>query len=328
MFEPLKKNSLVSEIIGLSDAFSDRMEFHKKSHPIMRKMGEIDFLSEVFETNLKDEGYLKRKWSNYEIPFLYVYENNHFYIKYHIFPPVKSGDTEKAANIIHHHNNYLLSSFTLFGPGYHTCHFGKEINETADGKVDMSLTKDFFHGHGEINIVESWEPHIVFNMADTTTTLVLWSLDKKLPTDGLRNHPLVKPFKKVIIAIIHALGLDKKVGVAPKGVKQYYVEDGKVLSITEEDYFATYKEQLGDEVSKNYVQAVCHFVQRMGYKNDAFVEQMLTKSDLPMAWKTWLPYLLTGESIPPLYGKEEINIPKKEIRLNDLRKAFNAQVPA
>lgn len=322
MFEPLRKHPIVSEVIQLSNRLSDRMDFHTQSHEYMRKMGSLDFVSKVFETNLLDDGYLKRQWSNYEIPFLYVYENNNFYLKFHIFPPVESKDTEKAANIIHHHNNYILSSFTMFGPGYHTCHFGKEILEDQDGKVQMTLEKDFFHGNGEINVVESWEPHIVFNMEDTTATLVLWSPDKKLATDGLRNNPLVKPFKKTILSAIHSLKLDRTVGVAPRDVKQYYIEDGRVISITEEDYFATYKEQLGEEVNLNYVQAVCHFVQRMSYDNREFLEKMLDRSDLPPAWNKWLGYLRNGETIPHLYGKEEINIPNKEIRLEDLRKAF------
>lgn len=322
MFLPLKEDPVVSSIIRLSDSQIDRLEFHKQSHQHLRKMSSVDFVSKAFEVNLADDGYLKRQWSNYEIPFLYIFENNNFYLKYHIFPPVKSQDTEKAANIIHHHNNYILSSYLMFGPGYHTCHFGKEIKELDNGEVKMSLEKDFFHDKGEINIVESWEPHIVFNMSDTTTTIVLWSPEKKLPTDGLRNNPIIKPFKKFILSLVHGLGLDRSIGVAPKHVKQYYVEDGKVKSISEEDYFAFYKEQVGDEINSNYVQAVCHFVQRMGYKNDEFLLNVLKRKDLPEAWKFWLPYLINDNEIPCVYGKEEINIPKKEIRIEDLRKAF------
>ena len=323
MFEPLKAHPLVSKVISLSNSLNDRMQFHEKSHETLKKMGELDFLSEVFETNLLDDGYLKRDWSNYEIPFLYVFENHHFYIKFHIFPPVKSGDTEKSANIIHHHNNYILSSYALFGSGYHTCHFGKEIIDHEDGTASMSLVRDFFHSVGHVNIVDSWEPHIVFNMSDTTTTLVLWSPDKKLATDGLRNNPFVKPFKKLILSVIYLLGLHKRVGVAPKDVKQYYVEDGRVIGMTEADYFGSYKEQVGDEVSDNYIQAVCHFVQRMGYKNDVFLQKMLNRDDLPKAWMKWLSYLLSGEPVPTLFGKEDINIPKKEIRIKDLRRVFS-----
>lgn len=321
MFEPLKDNPNVKAVIELSDSMDDRFGFHKKSHHSLREMGSIEFVSLVFETNLMDDGFLKRNWTTYEIPFLYIYENNNFYVKYHIFPPVASGDTEKAANIIHHHNNYLLSSYTMFGPGYHTLHFDKTIVDNPDGTANLKLTKDFFHGTNEISVVESWEPHIVFNMSDTTTTIVLWSPDKKLVTDGLRNHPLVKPFKRIILSVIYLFGLDKVVGVAPKGVKQYYVEDGRVIGITEDDYFGVYKEKSGDAISTDYIQAICHFVQRMGYRNDSFIYKMLDRPDLPAGYKKWLPMLLDGTDIPPLYGKEEINIPKKELRLTEVRTA-------
>ena len=62
-------------------------------------------------------------------------------------------------------------------------------------------------------------------------------------------------------------------------------------------------------------------MQSLGYKNDEFVRGMMKRKDLPLAYKKWLPFLISGEKIPVLYGKEEINIPNKEIRIEDLRKA-------
>lgn len=321
MFEALFNDPLVKSVIDLSDRLDDRMAFHQQSHPIMREMAKPEFIARVFETNLKDEGFLNRQWTNYEIPFLYLYENNHFYLKYHIFLPVASKETHKAANIIHHHNNYHLSSMTVFGPGYHTLQFEKEIKHFQDGSAQLKITEDFFHKTYEVNVVESWEPHIVFNMDDMTTTLVLWSPDEKHMTDGLRNHPLIKPFKKILLKGIHAFGLDKRFGVAPKDVMQYYVEDGKVVAIRESDYFDYYKNQKGQDVVENYIQSICHFMQRIGYKNSDFLTQTIEASSTPVAWKKWLTKLRDGGEIPMVFGKEEINIPKKAMYLDEVRKA-------
>lgn len=317
----IKEERLISDLRQLSDEVQDRRKFHEAAKPLLEAMSEPDFIAYVFEKNLNDPKYLKRAWSTYEIPFLYIDETNHYYTKYHIFPPVESRDTEKAANIVHHHNNYLLTSFTVQGPGYHTMHFAKEIQELEGNEVKLKLEKDFFHGNREFSLVDSYEPHIVFNMNKLTTTLVLWSPDQKHLTDGLRNHPLIKPFKKPIIATINALKLNRIVGVSDAKVYQWYVQDGKSYKILEEDYFGMYKAVLGPEIDEFFTQAVSLFVQQSRYNNQEFLQSKIDSDDTPDHWKKWLGYLIEGKTIPEVYGKEEINIPSKKITQSEVRKA-------
>lgn len=319
----LKDHSLIMSLSKLSDQVADRRGFHEAAKPLLKSMSEPEFIHAVFESNLNDKWYLQREWSTYEIPFLFIDETDHYYLKYHVFPPVESRDVEKAANIIHHHNNYLLTSLTVQGPGYHTMHFDKQVEELEGDRVKLKLTKDFFHSNMEFSLVDSYEPHIVFNMDKLTTTLVLWSPDKKHITDGLRNNPFIKPFKKWIISLINTLGLNRKVGVADAKVYQWYVENGKAYRILEEDYFGKYKAVKGKETDLFFSQAVALFVQQSGYYNAKFIEEKLHDMSTPDHWKHWLKYLLDQEQIPEVYGKEEINIPSKEIRLNDLRFALS-----
>lgn len=311
--------AIIDNVRKLSEECEDRREFHEKSKPYLEKMAEPEFIHWMFEQNLNDPGYLQREWTTYEIPFLYIFENDHFYIKYHVFPPVESKETFKAANIIHHHNNYLLTSYTAQGPGYHTMHFDKHIEELGENKVRVKLTQDFFHDNKEFSFIDSYEPHLVFNMDDLTTTIVLWSPDKKHMTDGLRNNPLIKPFKKPLIKMIHMLGMARQIGVADKDVSQWYVLNGESFSIREEDYFGMYKEKSGPEVNDFYTQAVCLFVQRSGYNNKSFLEKMISQESTPVHFKKWLGYLLEEKSIPDVYGKEEINIPGGRMTMDDVR---------
>lgn len=322
MFKRLRNDPLVSAICDLNDAESDRKLFHQRAESILKEMDNAEFCGKVLEANLKDPVFLNREWSNYEIPHLNIHESDDFYLKYHIFLPVKSGDTSKSSNIVHHHNNYILSSLLAYGKGYHTMHFGKEIAKNADGSYALSIEKDFFHERGSVNVVDSWEPHIVFNMDETTATLVLWSPDQKRITDGLRNHPAIKPFKGILLKVIHGLGANNAVGVAPKDVMQFYLDQGKMIGVKEADYFDFYKDQKGPEVDSNYTQAICHFMQLVGYRNESFLQEMLSQ-DLPAHWNRWLSALLQGEEIPAVYGKEKLNTPSGEIRLEELRSAIN-----
>lgn len=317
----MRADKLINDLRKLSDEVEDRRQFHEAAKSLLHAMSEPEFIAYIFEKNLNDSKYLTRAWSTYEIPFLYIDETNQYYTKYHVFPPVKSRDTEKAANIVHHHNNYLLTSFTVQGPGYHTMHFAKDVRELDGNEVELKIEKDFFHGNSEFSLVDSYEPHIVFNMDKLTTTLVLWSPDQKHLTDGLRNHPLIKPFKKPIIAMINALKLNRAVGVSDAKVYQWYVQDGKSYRILEEDYFGMYKAVLGPEIDEFFTQAVSLFVQQSGYNNQEFLRSKMSDVSTPSHWKKWLGYLLDGNTIPEVFGKEEINVPRKKITKEEVRLA-------
>jgi hypothetical protein len=313
-------DQIKKEIRSLSELESDRRQFHANAHPLLRELGKPEQIHEIFERNLIDSGYLHRQWSTYEIPFLFIDETDHFYLKFHVFPPVASRDKEKAANIIHHHNNYLLTSLTVQGPGYHTLHFDPELGKQNQSQLTARITKDFFHGSNEFSFVDSYEPHLVFNMDALTTTLVLWSPDRKLPTDSLRNNRVIKPFKKPVLKVVKALGLSRQIGVADKKVYQWYVENGKIIQILEEDYFGMYKAVTGPEVDDFYTQAVCKFVQQSGYTNKEFLRPLIDKQNTPKHWQKWLSYLIEDKEIPEVFGKEEFNIPSKRMMLEDVRK--------
>lgn len=287
----LRDNTLISKIIQLSNELEDSLIFHKKSQFILKKMGKLDFVSEVFESNLLDNLFLKRKWTSFDIPHLPVYTNDDIDLKYHIFLPPKSKNTEMASYLIHHHMDHTLSSYVFFGEGYHTIQFNKEITANSDGTFNMRISKDFFHANSEINILDSWSPHVIFNVPKTTTTLVLWS--KSNNSD---------------------MGINKR--------ENYYPDKGNFMKISDEEFvIEAKKEDDYDENSDNHIQAICYFMQEIGYKNTSFLKRIIQSSDLPVTWKKWLSLLLSDNVIHAPYFDDEINILKKQISIADIRNA-------
>ena len=287
----LRDNTLISKIIQLSNELEDSLIFHKKSQFILKKMGKLDFVSEVFESNLLDNLFLKRKWTSFDIPHLPVYTNDDIDLKYHIFLPPKSKNTEMASYLIHHHMDHTLSSYVFFGEGYHTIQFNKEITANSDGTFNMRISKDFFHANSEINILDSWSPHVIFNVPKTTTTLVLWS--KSNNSD---------------------MGINKR--------ENYYPDKGNFMKISDEEFVnEAKKEDDYDENSDNHIQAICYFMQEIGYKNTSFLKRIIQSSDLPVTWKKWLSLLLSDNVIHAPYFDDEINILKKQISIADIRNA-------
>ena len=85
MFDNLISEPLVSNIIKLSKQIDDGNLFHNESIDSMKSMIKLEFISKVFEANLMDENFLLKKWADYEIPHLLIYQDNIIDLKYHIF---------------------------------------------------------------------------------------------------------------------------------------------------------------------------------------------------------------------------------------------------
>lgn len=316
----MKTNPFIQKVIKLNQDIPDRKEFHTQVAKLLPEMAEDkNFWNDVFKQNLMDKGYLQRKWSMYEIPFFYVYENDDFYIKVHLFVPLKSGATNIAASAIHHHNNYLLSTYAAFGSGYETMLFEKNISVNRETKeVNLKIRESFTQAQRKLHLVDSWEPHVVVNPASLSATLVLWTPDRKRNTDALRSNPFFKSLKIPLRKIIYALGLDKKVGIAAKETYQFYTNNNKFIAIQEDVFFAPTRAQMGPEVDDYSIQTIFAFMQRMGFRDMDFLKQVKQSSDTPEYFHKWIDKILNGEEIEDTYAKEHINIPGGIMTVEDI----------
>ena len=85
MNDVLKDHKYIKAITKLSDEIDDRYEFHKQVSPILVEMGnDREFLKEVVRRNFTDAGYLSQTWSLYNIPYFFVFENEHVNVKIHL----------------------------------------------------------------------------------------------------------------------------------------------------------------------------------------------------------------------------------------------------
>lgn len=316
-------NKFVQKIIQLNKSLPNRHQFHEAAGPILIEMAkDKSFWFDVFKQNLSDKGFLNRKWTTYEIPFLYVYECNDFYLKVHLFVPLKSYEPHVVASAIHHHNNYLLSTYAAFGSGYETMLFEKNFHVNPETKeTNLKIREHFTQQQRPLHLVDAWEPHVVINPTSLSATLVLWSPDKKRTTDSLRSNPLLKAIKMPLRKIIYTLKLDKKVGIAAKNTYQFYVKENKFIAIPEDEYFAPTRSQAGSHIDDYSVQTLFAFIQRMGFNDAVFLENMKKNKDVPLFYHKWIDKILKNESIEDTYAKEVINIPGGKMLISDILNA-------
>jgi len=320
------KHELTQKIQELSDKFPDRKDFHSKAQVLMNEMSASkDFLDGVVQYNFDRLDFLNHNWSLYEIPCLWIADTGDFQMKFHVFLPMKDFKPGIAGSCIHHHNNYLLTTLGVCGSGYETFVFEKNTQvDPSKGEIELKVRENFIQKKGTITLVDSWEPHVVFNPQEMTTTLTLWSPDAKRSTDKLRHNPVLKAFKKPLRNMIHAFGMDRKMGIASSDTFQFYEQDGKFHAIEENEFFAPTKAAKGEHINDDYVKTLFAFLQSMNYSNNAYLSQLASKEETPAVWKKWIDVFLKGDEIAAAQSEAAINIPNKILSKENIIKAQEA----
>ncbi|MCK9480996.1 MAG: hypothetical protein M0R38_04435 [Bacteroidia bacterium] len=319
----LEKYEYISRLLQLEKENIDRREFHKKVAPLLLEMGaNKEFLKDVIKRNFLDEGYLNMEWTGYNIPFFYVYETEHFVLKLHLFPPDKEKRNNIAAHCIHHHNNYIITTNAFFGSGYESFLFEK--NPQVDSKtldVDLKITKHFHQRDWNPSMVDSWEPHVVFIPQELSSTLIIWSPDKRRATDNLRQNPLFKLIKKPLRWFIHKTGMTQTFGIAEEKTYQFYPNpNGKGFKgIEENEYFAPTKSEKGEAVNDYSAQMIFAFIQRAGLFDAEFFAE--NKNRIPAYYHKFIDMVAVGEPIQDVYHRTVINVPQKTYYREDVLKA-------
>ncbi len=312
MSQYFENHSYIRRISALNDKFEDRNQFHEAAGTILQEMGnDNEFLKEVVKRNFDDQGYLDQKWSLYNIPFLYVYECNDFYLKIHFFPAMENYHPGQAAHCIHHHNNYILTTAAIYGSGYETMLFGKQVDiDEKTLETRMQVTKHFTQQEHPVHTIDAWEPHLVFMPSAFSSTLQLWTPDKKRATDSLRSNPLLKAIKLPLRKIIYWCGLERSFGIAAQKTYQWYPEGDHFKAILEDEYFGPTRAATGPEVDDWSMRNVFLFLQRKGIADNDYLRTVRNRPNTPVCWHKWIDMILAGEAIPEPFHRDKINIPQ------------------
>jgi len=325
MQEQLEHHPYIKEILSLEKQYHDRREFHHHAEKTIQAMGADDeFLKMVIKRNFEDSGYHSQKWSLYNIPFFYIYETADFNLKIHFFPTMKNYVKGTAAHCIHHHNNYILTTTAIFGSGYETMLFDKQVNmDPSTLQTTLKLSKQFTQVDFPVHTVDAWQPHLVYNPQLFSATLQLWTPDEKRATDNLRTNPILKAIKTPLRQLIYALGMERTFGIAAKKTYQWYPDGNHFKAIEEDEYFEPTRKTIGEEVNKYSMQTVFYFIQKRNLMDEDLFNKLKNDSTTPHYYLPFIDNILKGETIPETFCKETINIPQKTYNMQDVLNALD-----
>ena len=107
----------VAELRSVFRSVRDKEEAHARIAPAMERISrDPQFITDLLELHLRRPGSLDRK--HYPTVTIEVDLNPWFGVMANCWIPLPGGRTNLSTKAIHHHGELLLTTATLFGPGY------------------------------------------------------------------------------------------------------------------------------------------------------------------------------------------------------------------
>jgi len=248
----------VHELLAVFRSATSKHDAHRAAAPIMEQLTrQPAFLTAVIEKYLGTRGSLDRK--NYPVVGMEISENPWFGLVANCWIPLPGRETHISTKCIHHHGNMLLTTATLFGPGYEHWMFTKPRPvDPARGVYEMELLEAAPHPQHHVSFVDAWIAHTPFYPKELSITLALWS--NRFDTTW-RDHVKRLPGVRTNAAALREVGV--KMGL--KKALDLKVVDSYDFFPTPEG-FQVMRERKEFELGpmEDHVHSVFHVVQRTG----------------------------------------------------------------
>lgn len=199
---------ITQELLAVFRDSRNKHEAHVRARPILEGATRSNrFLSCVLERYLADPESLNRK--NYPVVGITAELNPFFSLVVNGWIPLPSRSTDVSTKMIHHHGDMLLSTATLFGPGYEHWLFSKiRPHDEARDLYAMDVVEAAAHPCHHVAFVDAWTPHTPFYPSDLSITLCLWSHQHPVTwRDHMKRSPLFRGRESAMRDAAKKLGL-------------------------------------------------------------------------------------------------------------------------
>lgn len=191
MARPTPTQEAEAELVRIFRSSTTKHEANRRAAPVLEQLSrDPAFLAAVIEKFVTTPGALEKK--NYPVVGMEVALNPWFGLVANCWIPLPDRNTNVSTKAIHHHGTMLLSTVTLFGPGYEHWMFTLP-KPTSEGSSlhTMKLLEAAPHPRHHVSFVDAWTAHTPMYPASLSITLALWS--RMTPTSW-RDHAKRIPF--------------------------------------------------------------------------------------------------------------------------------------
>jgi hypothetical protein len=199
------------ELVRAFRSSADKHEANRRAKPIMEQLSrDPAFLAAVLEKYLSTPGALDR--GNYPVVGMEITTNPWFGLVANCWIPLPDRATHVSTKAIHHHGDMLLSTATIFGPGYEHWMFTlpKPIAPGSDLHT-MELLEAAPHRLHHVSFVDAWTAHTPLYPSSLSITLALWTSQRPVTwRDHAKRLRIVRGREARLRKLALRLGLKKK----------------------------------------------------------------------------------------------------------------------
>lgn len=294
----------VGDLVGVFKSASTKHAAHEAAAPIMEQLTrEPAFLTALIAKYLGTKGSLDR--GNYPVVGMEVASNPWFGLVANCWIPLPGRETHISTKCIHHHGNMLLTTATLFGPGYEHWLFSKpeatagpEATDAVQGRYKMNVVDVAPHPQGHVSFVDAWIPHTPFYPKELSITLALWS--NQFDTtwkDHVKRLPGISENANALRDVAVRLGMTGALDLKIVQSYDFFPDGDSFLVMRERKEFS-----LGP--ADDHLQSVFHIVQRTGNEHLGRVVRRALESGSVRGTRATIDRLLRDlESGRPIEGK-------------------------
>lgn len=235
------------------------------------------------------------------------------------FGPLPDHKTEYTYSTLHHHDDFILSTISVKGPGYTSLIFkqGYDIDRET-GEVQIELEKFCSHNHLKIEFIDKHTAHTIFYPSDLSLTYALWS--PHIPTASInswRKLPIIQKNRAVLKKLTKRLYPDlKTIGVTQYREDYFYPIDGRIRLLPG---------QIQPPLGRHFAQNVFSKLKYLNFADRKYLENLAGK--LPSEDRTvvepWILRMLNGEDIPVNYEGYDMLVPRRNVHIDEFRKCFS-----
>ncbi len=312
----------IDELTQIFKSTRDKREAHQKSRSILEGMSHDPlFLTAVLQKHLTTPGALNTR--HYPVLAMDVTLNAYYGMVVNCWVPLPDRNTNVTTKSIHHHGNMLLSTVTVFGPGYEHWTF-KPLRHAEDEGISLELIDHKMHPLHHVAFVDSYVAHVPFYPSSLTMTVALWT--NQSPTtwkDRVKRLPVLKGKEAIFRNIGLRLGLTNLFDL--KEIKDFdFCPTNDGFKVLKE------REEFKRGPNENYLYSLFHIIQKTGNeKLVAVIQQQLDSGKVDFQSRQIVEQLvqdvLKGKPIEGRLSEGHFGIPTANFTKQDIERALTSQ---
>jgi hypothetical protein len=311
---------LVEALKGVFRKATHKRAAHYTARPILEQASrDLRFFSEALAAHLSGPEQFNRL--NYPVISVPVTYNPYFELVVNCWIPLPTAETDVTTKAIHHHGDMLLSTATIFGPGYEHWMFTRP-RAKHDLVHTMSPIDVRPHRRHEVAFVDDHVPHVPLYPKSLSMTLALWSSQHEVSfKDRLKRVPLLKRNARVLRAAAVRLGLRNTLDLKLPEYFDFFPVAGGFEAMKDRKEF-----ELGP--NEDHLHSLFHVIAATDNAHLAGVIQKTLDTGLVnnrQLVESLSRRLAAGEAIEGKLSRGHFDIPFANYRVDDIKRAVASQ---